>query len=574
MQRCLPLLILLTQALPLVAAGPDGFVNVKDFGARGDGGTDDTAAIQKACDTGKPVYFPVGTYKITDTLTIYSPWLRGDGMNISVITQTNQTKDIFFVKFAWRGHVSGLGFSGGAKQLNLRNLRVDLGLMQIEDCAFAGCSDFAIYMEDQSNPMHLVIRGCAFTYLGQLLYTVCDQTTLSQCWITTGSMTNKAAIVNKSGLLTCENILGVPTVTGQDDRWIDNHGSLVCRSFRFGGEGGGFTPVYNFGKLSRTLGGPKVVIEDSWISAEGSGRKCAVWCEEIPNTLVIRNCELTVPAVKVDPKLNLTDYFRHAPAGMLYFDLQNNAGQFNDAPETRALLTAAAKRDTSPEPIKGQWNARQTKTALAKISPRVRALSAAPAGNANGHHQKTDPKDYIELAGSTANWDLDDFMDATITRNRELIAIATVGDDTVFLHRAPEAGWPHARLRHVVIDLDKTPWLTWRQKDPGHDPLPPGMVKREGDLKMDAGIVMPQGFAVRIMDEQTGRTVRVAETHTPPWFDYGAADLRTLFDVRGGQRRFTIKFYPLGVYITGRAGSGKALPGEYQVLDFIRAEAD
>jgi hypothetical protein len=44
-------------------------VNVKDFGAKGDGSTDDTAAIQAAAAAGLNLFAPVGTY-ITDTVTL------------------------------------------------------------------------------------------------------------------------------------------------------------------------------------------------------------------------------------------------------------------------------------------------------------------------------------------------------------------------------------------------------------------------------------------------------------------------------------------------------------------------
>jgi len=56
-------------------------VSVKDFGAVGDGVTDDTAAIQAAIDTGKDVYVPEGNFLVTDTLDISTPYqsLFGSG---------------------------------------------------------------------------------------------------------------------------------------------------------------------------------------------------------------------------------------------------------------------------------------------------------------------------------------------------------------------------------------------------------------------------------------------------------------------------------------------------------------
>ena len=49
------------------------YVSVKDYGAKGDGSTDDTSAIQDAIDTGYDVYFPTSkneTYKVTSTLHV------------------------------------------------------------------------------------------------------------------------------------------------------------------------------------------------------------------------------------------------------------------------------------------------------------------------------------------------------------------------------------------------------------------------------------------------------------------------------------------------------------------------
>lgn len=46
------------------------WVNVRTLGVTGDGETDDTAAIQRAIDTNRVLYFPIGFYKITDRLML------------------------------------------------------------------------------------------------------------------------------------------------------------------------------------------------------------------------------------------------------------------------------------------------------------------------------------------------------------------------------------------------------------------------------------------------------------------------------------------------------------------------
>ena len=59
----------------IVADVPNKVFNVRTYGAKGDGTTDDTAAIQAAINAavataGGTVYVPAGTYKVTSTLTI------------------------------------------------------------------------------------------------------------------------------------------------------------------------------------------------------------------------------------------------------------------------------------------------------------------------------------------------------------------------------------------------------------------------------------------------------------------------------------------------------------------------
>jgi hypothetical protein len=57
------------------------YVSVKDFGAVGDGVTDDTAAIQAAANVGGTLYFPDGTYEITHVDLSSNTQLIGESWN-------------------------------------------------------------------------------------------------------------------------------------------------------------------------------------------------------------------------------------------------------------------------------------------------------------------------------------------------------------------------------------------------------------------------------------------------------------------------------------------------------------
>ena len=92
--------------LPVTAAGSsasrtlkDRFadtVNVKDFGAVGDGVTDDTAAIQAAIDANqnKAIYFPAGQYKLTSQIKIKRSWtsLVADATGVAALNFASNTE--------------------------------------------------------------------------------------------------------------------------------------------------------------------------------------------------------------------------------------------------------------------------------------------------------------------------------------------------------------------------------------------------------------------------------------------------------------------------------------------------
>ena len=73
------------------------WVSAKDFGAKGDNVNDDTSAIQLALNTGKSVYLPSGTYKISAllTATTASQTFFGAGAGQTSIVQTTLNTGIF-----------------------------------------------------------------------------------------------------------------------------------------------------------------------------------------------------------------------------------------------------------------------------------------------------------------------------------------------------------------------------------------------------------------------------------------------------------------------------------------------
>ncbi len=93
---------------PVMNRALPGMLDVKrDFGAKGNGVTDDTAALQKALVSGKEIYIPAGIYRITSTLGFddrtygrkaLGPggWIAGAGKNKTIILRDPAQKGSVF----------------------------------------------------------------------------------------------------------------------------------------------------------------------------------------------------------------------------------------------------------------------------------------------------------------------------------------------------------------------------------------------------------------------------------------------------------------------------------------------
>lgn len=88
------------------------YINVKDYNAYGDGNNDDTIAIQNAIDNAyrlkKLVFFPCGTYIVTQSLWVYDGIeIKGSGIYNTIIktpfAKTNEAKD-FVTRDAGKGY--------------------------------------------------------------------------------------------------------------------------------------------------------------------------------------------------------------------------------------------------------------------------------------------------------------------------------------------------------------------------------------------------------------------------------------------------------------------------------------
>jgi hypothetical protein len=147
-------------------------VSVKDFGAVGDGVTDDTAAIQDAVDSGESaVYFPQGTYFTTGTVSIASPGvvLFADDPTTAII-KGNGT-NILFSLATTNVAAKNLGFDTCLRAFNSSESHIDAEDFSFIGCHFTNVTLRAItYYDSVNNVTGFVCKDCHFDSVGTGVY--------------------------------------------------------------------------------------------------------------------------------------------------------------------------------------------------------------------------------------------------------------------------------------------------------------------------------------------------------------------------------------------------------------------
>ena len=343
MKKLFSLLLLTLLSMTLSAE-----FDVKKFGAKGDGKSDDTAAIQKAVDaaskkckvrrnfkgspvssyygSGAVVTFPAGIYKITQTIRVSGfVSLAGKDAVPFIEWHGKEEKGVMFDIRAHRNNVKNLIFLGGGVQLQFSNPNVDKTLIFIENCQFLYAKDIAVKQIPSPGVDHLssqtVIEKCLFSKNYRCAQNYGDLFVLRDTWVDLAQpyMADGAAFLNPYGTMRFEFCCLTPSANPNkgplyyhNARWVDNYTVFEAEGTRFGGEGGGIPAVYSYGGLPKrhpyTSAG-RVSITNCLLACGQLARENAgvIRLFDLPGSIVIENNYASSghPFIVCDPSMDL-----------------------------------------------------------------------------------------------------------------------------------------------------------------------------------------------------------------------------------------------------------------------------
>lgn len=297
-------------------------LDVTRYGARGDGETDDTGAIQRvltgahkllqtAMSAGATyrgivptVYLPPGTYLVSRPLTFYT-YTRIVGDDAVFITTPDFPDDRFVLSGnGWQSEISGLQFDGVPNGIRINTENLDQGLTQIDNCKFFGVTGVCLEIDARSSIVN--ITNCKFDRNAHVLNQVRgDHVNLKNSWISQRPFTKNrdASITVRSGILHVTEVVGVPGMpedpaTMYECAYINMVGdaqSVVLTRVRFGGEPGSMAAVNCFvrGDTTYPVLPKAIIIKESQlyqVRPNGQGPfPGAVRLFAVPNQIILRD---------------------------------------------------------------------------------------------------------------------------------------------------------------------------------------------------------------------------------------------------------------------------------------------
>lgn len=228
----------------------DQVFNVKDFGAVGNGSTDDTAAITAAVNAAgtRPVYFPNGTYNFAETITAQT--VMGENRQKTILVYTGSANAIGvkapvvqsyhrrIENFTLRGSGFGYGLdidsssSGMYSRLLIDNfaravyLHSSIGLPAqslynvFTDVTFQNATGYAVVIDDNSNENHFTncrvnfaIRGFQINSGNHTVIDACSIENASERGISIPDLTPGLNLSRGTSIINCRFEFGVNAIT-------------------------------------------------------------------------------------------------------------------------------------------------------------------------------------------------------------------------------------------------------------------------------------------------------------------------------------------------------------------------
>jgi hypothetical protein len=264
-------------------------VSVASFGVKGDGVTDDTAAMTAAINwqlSKRQTYNPTiggggGSALVTvPVLTIPNGWrvkvqgnlpiptfLVADGK--ASIESLDNTKDIFVGADSYKVYFGYLNFLGGKTQVRLQNNNINSGTWTLDTCTFEGSNDYAVQFLNTSvsygvTSTQPILINCNFIRCKRGVKSQADHTFHLGGWLQPEGdfFDADTAFMWTCGLYSINLVMTIPGGTfPARARWFDCWGAVRGLQTRFGGEGGGLPVVYWFATPTRYLTGTAESIE-------------------------------------------------------------------------------------------------------------------------------------------------------------------------------------------------------------------------------------------------------------------------------------------------------------------------